>query len=176
MTRHSLLMMAALVMLLLQACEPNTDDYSSTREIAVEELTPIRRWPNGACWATISATDVTTFTVTGKGKYANTTTLDFVTINGLPDQTDEGITPWTTPIQPAFTPIQRGSWGEVEYLTTRPPYTMQFRVAPNLGSEARIIRFGFGYTPDNASVILYQPALEVDDTTETASNNSNLRI
>lgn len=173
MTKYSLLlmMMAALAILALQACQTNVDDYTLSAEISVEGLTPISVRLNGTQWAAIPADNMTTFTVTGKGKYANTIMLHSVRINGVSDSIKGESPEWWIPMIENHPNVIRGTWGEVEYLTTKPPYTIQFRVEPNSGNEARTIEFCFGALPESAAVILYQSAPN-----KTTTNQSHLRI
>lgn len=142
-------MMAALAILALQACQPNVDDYTY---LVVEGVTPARTWSDGSCEVAVVADSVTEFIVSGKGLHDSNITLESIQINGNQLHFEE-------PGDSLSSPIVRGEWGEVEYLTPTPPYTLRFRIEPNPGPQARTINFIFGNMHGYSYVTIFQPAM-----------------
>ena len=93
------------------------------------------------------------FTITGKGKYVDVVYVTSVMVDGIM-QEKEGDLGGEPPFLDTY-PKLEGDWGKISYLTTKPPYTMQFQLSKNQTHKKRIFEFqlGFGYWYDIVRII-----------------------
>lgn len=95
------------------------------------------------------------FTIIGKGEYSN---YVYVTSIIMRDDMEDGKDEKFELLPPGseVSAIQRGEWGEIEYLTITPPYKIKFRISPNKGKTPRIINIRFGEGDNIGNINLRQ--------------------
>lgn len=143
MRKHGLIFSALLLLVVSLSSCGNQEETFHTLELDVKGIDLVKE--AGVYIGKIDSSALE-FTITGKGRYARFAYVTSIMIDGIIQERPGDLTEDEPPFLDTY-PKLEGDWGKISYMTTKPPYTMQFRLNPNREKKNRTFEFqlGFGY-------------------------------
>lgn len=151
-----------LIILGITSCTGNEEEVFHTLQFDVDGISLSHNTQNGT-FDGVLPSDGAVFTITGKGEFDECVYVSSIFIYGIPQEAEGIGWEWYPPHAHLGNRTIRGEWGEIKYLTTIPPYTIELKINPNKENHVREIDIQLGYGYWISHILLKQTAKPMNE-------------